>query len=141
MPGTTINVNEVYELILSVDLDKVPTICTNRCIPRKQQAALTRQLFKVLGIKGISVRTPNYSMARSVDVRIPRESGLSWKGYEQYEHLPFNEVPDFVPLKAARIRHGEACEKVEAILDKAFPNHGNRSDYLSDYYDFKWNVE
>src|ERR1700692_4286223 len=58
--------------IALVDLKSVPVVATERSMPRKEQARLARQLFKKLGIKGVSFTTPQHSMASMVDVSVPR---------------------------------------------------------------------
>jgi len=100
---------KLFRMTLEVDLSNVPVMETDRHISLKRQAALTRELFKQLGLKGISVRAPDHANASSVYVVFP----------------PGNK---------------EAYEKVKAILNVAFPNHDNRSDYASDYFDFCWSV-
>jgi hypothetical protein len=48
----------------------IPVISREDDIPRKEQARLTRELFANLGLKGISVTTPNYSMASGVHIHV-----------------------------------------------------------------------
>ena len=131
---------ETYNQIHAVKLDDVPVMSTDRCIPRKQQAALARQLLKQLGVKGVSITAPNYSMAQSVDVRLPDEPRPSMAGFEQYEHSTYSDMPDNVPIKAAFLRKRAAEKALEAILASAFPNHDSRSDTQTDYFDYCWSV-
>lgn len=130
----------LYETIAAVNLDAVPVVCTDRHIDRKEQAVLTRKLFKQLGIKGVSVTTPRYSMASTVEVRVPAEPFPGWVGFEQWQHHSYGDMPDDVPAKAAARRQQVAAEKVEAILAKAFPRHDDRSDYQTDYSDSCWTI-
>lgn len=102
------------DAIVAVDVTRIPVMSADRTIPRKEQAALARKLFKQLGLRGISVTAPNYSMAQSVDVRLP-------------------ETGD-------RERDMSIEEQVREILAIAFPNHDNRSDSQSDHYDYKWSI-
>lgn len=113
------DVKALHTQIAVVDVSKLPVLTRDRHIPRKEQAKLARQLFKSLGLKGISVTTPNYSMASTVHVSLPR--------------LPWGE-----PGGADAIANHEAREKVAGILLAAFPNHNDRSDTQSDYFDYCW---
>jgi hypothetical protein len=87
-----------------------------RHAPRTEQARLARHLFRQLGVRGLNVTAPRYSMARAVDVRLPADS---------LAPLPRTEMED----------------RVEFILDASFPNHDDRSDTMTDYYDFCWSIE
>lgn len=118
-----------HQAIGAVDLDRVPVMSTDRRIDRKDQAKLARTLFKRLGVPHLSVTTPNYSMASTVDVDVP--------GRRDYGADQFNKVPHDDPARAA---NNNARLKVEAILLKAFPNHNDRSDSRSDYFDFCWSI-
>ncbi len=113
-----------------VNLAAIPVMTKNRHIPRKEQAALARELFKRIGIKGVSVRTPNYSMASSVDVFIPRRCDYVFNEYRQVEYAS----------DPASIANQSARGTILAILAAAFPNHDDRSEYVSDYFDFCWSV-
>ena len=119
----------VHEAIAAVDLAKVPVVCTDRRTPRKDQAAIARKLFRSLGLKGISVTTPNHSMAQAVDIRIPRRQDVVLDAAGQIADR--SNDPALTGNWAARL-------KVEAILAIAFPNHGDQSDSLTDYFDYKW---
>lgn len=129
----------LYEQIAAVKLDRVPVMSHERCIPRKEQAKLARQLFAKLGIKGVSVTAPNYSMAQSVDVRVPAEAA-DMTGFEQYEHSTYSDMPDYVPVKAAMLRKNQAQKHLFLILNHAFPCHDDRSDSQSDYFDYCWSM-
>ena len=110
--------------------DLVPIVCRERGIARIEQAQLARQLFKRLGLKGISVTCPNYSMAQSVDVRLPKRSDYVFDVRGMVDHL--NDKASQANSKAQRL--------IDAILLKAFPFHDNRSDSQSDYFDYCWSV-
>lgn len=130
------------DAIFNINLDRVPVMTTDRHMPRKEQARLARELFKRLGIKGVSVTAPNYSMAHSVDVRVPSQIDPSEFVYNgtNYAGWPFSEMPDEVPAKVRAQSHWNARKKIEAILARAFPNHDDRSDSQADYFDFKWSI-
>ena len=132
-----------YAPIFAVNMACIPVMSTERCIPRKEQAKLARQLFKQLHIKGISVTAPNYSMAQSVDVRLPeiqREDGDLFLNGVSYENGTYSDMPDDVPAKAKHRAKWEAQKRIELILARAFPNHNDRSDSQSDYFDYCWSV-
>jgi hypothetical protein len=112
-----------------VDITEIPVMSNERSIPRKDQAKLARELFKKLGIKGISVTTPNYSMAQSVDVRLPKRCDYD-----------FDNCGFVVEGDAARKANSDAEKRVDAILLAAFPNHDNRSETQTDYFDYCWSV-
>lgn len=120
--------NELYERLEAVNLDYVPIVSEDRHIPRKEQAAKARALFKQLGIKGISVTTPNYSMASVCDVRIPKQDHPESTDWTRHDYATCELCQG----------HATARRKVEAILSKAFPKHDDRSDSMTDYFDSCW---
>lgn len=131
---------ETFTQIHAVNLEAVPVMSRDRGIPRKEQAKLARDLMKRLGIKGVSITTPSYSMAQSVDVSVPSEHRPDMTGWERFEHSTYSDMPDDCPVKASMLRRRAASDKLEAILAKAFPNHDDRSDMQSDYFDYCWSV-
>jgi hypothetical protein len=138
------NCKPLYAKLAAIRLENIPVMSRDRHIPRKEQAALARQLFKRLGLRGISVTTPRYSMAHSVDVRLPAEgqhdpdkwphSHRDWCGPNGTGHDEATRCP------ACRDR-AAAEKKLEALLLAAFPCHDDRSDSQTDYFDFRWTVE
>jgi hypothetical protein len=120
---------ELHAKLATVDISSVPVISLDRHQPRKEQAALCRGLFKTLGLKGMSVTAPNYSMAQGVDVHLPSR--------EDYVFTVTGFVQENDPAQKA---NGEAQERVRAILLAAFPRHDDRSDTQSDHFDFRWLV-
>jgi len=132
------------EQIMAVNLDRVPVVCRERYIPRKEQAKLCRELLKRLGVKGVSVTAPNYSMAQSVDVDIDKNGMIQLDAFifngVDYRDQCFSDMPEDVPAKRINQSKYNARIKLEAILALAFPNHDDRSDTQSDYFDYKWSV-
>ncbi len=112
-----------------VDLSDISILNNERHISRKEQALLARQLFASLGLKGISVTAPNYSMAQSVDVRLPKR--------EDYAMTDSGFVVDGDVAASA---NNEATAKVRQILNAAFPSHDDRSDSQTDYFDYCWSL-
>ncbi len=108
--------------------------------PRKEWAAEIRCLLKSLHIKGVSVTTPNYSMASSVDIRLPNypneDADSHMALHEQLWRAGKNgtECPDCA-------RRWQAKEKVKSIILAAFPDLDDRSDTQSDYFDFCFTVQ
>lgn len=114
----------LHEALRQVDLDAVPVSSGDRRIPRKQQAKMARALFSRLKLKGISITAPSYSMASSVHVNLPQR---------------FDAI-DLQGTDVCRVANREALRKVEEILSRAFPNHDDRSDTQTDYFDFCWSI-
>lgn len=122
---------ELHVALAKVDADRVPVVCTDRRIPRKEQAALARKLFRSLGLPHVSVTAPNYSMASTVDVTLPRRS----------DYTAFDEIGCVLRREdPAALANAGAERKVEAILAVAFPTHDDRSDSSSDYFDARWSI-
>lgn len=98
-----------------------------RSLPLKEIAAKLRGLFAELGIKGISVTAPRYSMAHSVDVDVPR---IEWESPAESE-----------AEQQGRRDHAVAVRrKVEAIILAAYPDMDDRSDSMTDYFDNRFGV-
>lgn len=119
----------LHAKLATVDISEVTVMSLDRSIRRKEQAALARQLLKQLGIKGVSVTAPNYSMAQSVDVSLPKR-----------DDYVFDKCGFVVEGDAARLANNDADSRVRSLLLAAFPRHDDRSETQSDYFDFKWSV-
>lgn len=133
-------VSALYDAIEAVDLSVVASTGLDRHEPRKVQAAAARKLFRELGIRGISVTAPNYSMAQSVDVRIPKPADSEHHG-DKWPHGNSFELSRSEATRCpACARRSRIRDKVEGILARAFPNHDNRSDSQSDHFDFCWSI-
>jgi hypothetical protein len=126
---TATDPKEFHAALAAVDITKIPVMSTDRHIPRKLQAKLARMLLRSMGIKGVSITTPNYSMAQSVQVRMPRRDD-----YDLDEH------GFAVPGNPAAVANNEARQRMLAILLAAFPRHDDRSDTMTDYFDYCWSV-
>lgn len=136
---------ELHNQIAAIDLARVPTMTTDQSIPRKARAVLVRDLFKQLRLKGISVTVPNYSMAHTVDIRLPREphepDDYIGSDGRNYHNGPMSEMPADLPYKSKWCEHVDASKKIEEIIKIAFPAHLDRSDYQSDYFDNPWSID
>jgi hypothetical protein len=122
---------QLHAKLAAVDITEIPTLTLDRCISRKDQAKLARELFRKLGLKGISVTAPNYSMASTVDVSLPKRCDHDMEIVER----DGNHGRD--PAHQANCAAGR---RIEAILLAAFPQHDDRSDYGADYSDRCWSV-
>lgn len=130
--------------IVSINPDNVPVVSQLR-LDRRELAPLVRKLFKTLGLKGISVTLSSYSMARTVQIRIPRpivrgEDYLDSAG-KSYTDVSFIDMPDDVPAKLRNRRDFYVKSCMLDILDQAFPGCRDRSDYKTDYFDYKFSIE
>ena len=106
----------LLEKLRSIDLEALPVSDLDRCVSLKVQAAETRKLFKSLGIKKVSVTAPRYSMASSVRFSPPYDEAIS------------------------RSQRREIHDLLDKLLDHAFPNFVDRSDSMTDYFDFCWSI-
>ena len=97
---------------------------------RKEIAKRIRKLLKDLGIKGVSVTAPNYSMAQSVDVQLPSAEGIA------HNHHISGRIDDCAICAIKR----EAQEGIEKVILAAYPDLDNRSDYSTDYFDYKLSI-
>lgn len=122
---------ELHTKLATINPLDVPVMSQDRHISRKDQAKLARQLFRQLGLKGISVTAPNYSMARSVDVRMPKR--------EDYTLNAYGQVDDYSTDPAGKA-NTEAKQRIASILIAAFPKHDDRSEWGTDHYDYKWSI-
>ena len=92
------------------------------CYDADEPAKRARALFRQHGIKGLSVTTPNYSMAHSIDVNVPDIP-------HEPERHDCEQCPDCLAYRKATIQVG-------ALILAAFPDLADRSDSQSDYFDF-----
>lgn len=102
---------ELLEQIQKVDVMKLPVMARDRHMPRNEQSALARKLFKQLGLKGILVRKETGRNCFMVNVQFP---ALQDDRYVR--------------------------EQLLEILARSFPQHDDRSEHDIEYYDFKWAV-
>jgi hypothetical protein len=125
IPGTP--ASELFARILNAPL---PAFRGNiRRDGRSTWGAKVRRLFADLGIKGISVTTPSYSMAQSIDIRLPGEAEHDYR--EEWQ----GGTHERATCPICRERQA-AVERVEEIILAAFPDLDNRSDSQTDHYDY-----
>lgn len=106
----------------------------------KTWAAKVRGLFKELNITGMSVTTPNHSMASSIDIRTGWEiSDAHYLDHVEIEYKqravpgPFYGAGKFCPLC---IERNAAEDHLEKIILAAFPDLDDRSDAMTDYFNY-----
>lgn len=104
-----------------------------RNMPRKEFAKLVRAFFKEIGLTGVSVTTPNYSMAMGIDIRIPAREDYKRKPDGSYDWLNLEDCP-------ASQSNGAAEKLLAKFMNRHFPNHGNYSDGQIDHFDFRWSI-
>lgn len=108
----------------AVQEGKVSVVCRNRSVPRREQAALTRKLFRDLGIVGISVTAPTHAHCKSVYLTLPKRD----------DHTHSKSSGGCKACEAL----GVVRRKLEEILARAFPRHDDRSTDGDDYDDSCW---
>ena len=126
---------ELHRRLTDIDPATAPVLSTDRCLPRKEQAKLARQLFKRYRLRVKSVRTPRHSMAQSVDITVPKTD------YERHDHNArphaYPPPPDACPLCE---QGRDTRERLEKLLDAAFPAHVDKSDTMTDYFNYCWMI-
>lgn len=108
---------------------RIPIMSRDRGIGMKEQSRLAQELFKKLGVKGLRVRMSRGANCFGVDVHTPEMKHNpplpgTWK----------HDNDNCDGCKYRRYVRDKLCE----ILARAFPQHDNRSDYMSDYFDNPW---
>lgn len=128
---------QLAEALQRVSMFSIPVMTRDRFITTKQQAQLARELFRSLGLKGIGVKVPRYSMACVVEIRLPR---LEVHCPDMQPHAPPGHRQT---LKTCPTCHQNSLmrQQVGTILLLAFPNHDDRSNSTVDYYDYCWSIQ
>ncbi len=104
-------------------------------------AGAIRTLFRHLGIPGLSVTAPRYSMAQAVQVsaefdlehdytRWPHQHGECCKE----GHTEETRCPSCAKLALAQ-------EKLTKIILTVYPDLDDRSDSQSDYFDYRFSID
>lgn len=89
---------------------------------RRARAQAIRALLKDLRIPAVSVTAPSYSMAQSIDIALPRVS---------HEHCgtEYRDCPRCQRRYVAR-------ERLEKLILAAYPDLNDRSDLMTDHFDY-----
>lgn len=117
--------NEVIASIEAAEMPKVATLHMRRQ-PRKTWAPAVRELLKGLGIRHVSVTTPSYSMASTISIRVP---GFSHDHDERSAATAYRTCP------RCQRRHA-AVARLERLILAAFPDLNDRSDMMTDHFDY-----
>jgi len=112
--SVVVSADALLEQLRQIDVTKLPTMCRDRNIGMKEQAKLARSLFKRLGLKGIRVRMATGANCFWVHIIPPHA--------------------DDCDVQVAIREH------LKEILARSFPCHDDRSDYMSDYFDYCWSI-
>jgi hypothetical protein len=133
--AAVLKIEALFEQILATDLPKALDR-QNRQNSRKQIASDIRALLARLKLKGISVTSPNYSMAQSVRISLPTVpndySGCDNRENDFREHYVYNCRHCHLKERARR--------RLEAIILAAYPALDNRSDSVTDHFDYRLSV-
>lgn len=126
----------LHAKLATIDLATIrPFMDGVRHVGRKQAAVHARALFTMLGLRGISVTTPNYSMASTVHIGIPKRRDLG-----ESEICPHSGQSIGHRNDPAHQANNAADQKIRDILQKAFPGTEDRSDTQSDHFDYLWSL-
>jgi hypothetical protein len=136
--------NAKYQQIIDAPL---PAFRANiRNLTRKEWAQNVRSLFKSLGLGWVSVTAPNYSMASSIDIRFHTPDNFT--GAHEAKHAEIDELQrgayewlgygHYCPWCK---QQWEAHHRLEQIILAAFPDLNNRSDSMSDHFDFCLSIQ
>lgn len=108
---------------------------------RKEWAKQIRNLLKELRIVNVSVTTPSYSMASSVNIAVNYEK--EWETAHEPVHKAGEAEERKSPIYRGSIHFCPYCkarkevhDKLENVILAAFPDLNNRSDSQSDYFDY-----
>lgn len=118
---------DLHAALEKIDLATIPVISRDRCLARK--------LLRSLKLAGISVTAPNYSMCMHCEVRLPKRDDYPTLSNDEHGFPKVDFANDPVAAENQKAR-----TKVQQILALAFPNHDDRSDSMTDYFDAKWTV-
>lgn len=118
------------DIIMKATKGSLPTYAIPRNIERKVFAKTVREMFKKLGIKGASVTTPDYSMASSIDIAIPVYY------IDVYDSVTLDRLTSDAGDKSTKLH-----EQIKMIMANAFPTMDDKSDTMTDYFDFKYMLD
>lgn len=123
--------------IFAADLSKLPAPRNIRRDGQKPRTAAIRQLFRTIGLTGVSVTMSRGSMCYWTYVRIvdaPRCTTDHLAEYHETCTTSQRTCPMCRRIKAARRR-------LNYVILTAFPDLGDRSDLHSDYHDFMYTLD
>lgn len=122
------------DVVASIEAAALPSASgeTIRSLSTPEQAAKIRGLLKSLGIKGVSAKRSHAGWSATVAVSFTAlahaDGGRpNWSTHNRIECVTCS-------------RNHAAQTKVEAIILAAFPDCGDRSDLMTDYFDYVFTV-
>lgn len=127
---TAAETNSAFAAIQSIAAAQPPKSFENiRCLPQAQRSAKIRKMLRAAGIKGVSVTSATGSMCDWTHVRfdeLAHATGTHW---------------DHNRLECSTCGvNQQAVRTLEALILAAFPDMGDRSDAMTDHFDFKFTV-
>lgn len=140
-PRLTATLNPAWQSILNKPL---PGFHANiRHQNRKEQAQNVRKLFRDMRISDVSVTTPSYSMAQSIQISIPsdvpaHDSVHAAAEIESQKDADYKGMVHYCPFCKQR---KETRDHIQAIVLAAFPDLNDRSDIQSDYFNYRLSIE
>lgn len=126
---------DTIQAILDAEPSRVVYTHIQRYDPRTETAKQVRRTLRAMGIRGVRVTTPRYSMAQGLDIAFagddhtPDACGQWDSVYREHDR----DCPRFW-------RWHLADQRIEALLIRAFPNLDNRSDSQTDYFDAYFHI-
>lgn len=121
--------NAYERAVFAVDLDAVrPRTELARHCGSAELSAAVRGLLKELGIQGVTVTTERRVYNGATQLRVPARCDA-----DTYMALT-NGTRVYWHPSAARNRRAE--DRLDSILARAFPNHDDRSESQSDYFNY-----
>lgn len=130
-----LDLTHIDQVIINYETDYIHPVTTQKMYSKEQAAAARKWLRTVLhGVHGISVKmSPGYSGV--IYVKLPKA-----------DHDCVTQSPDWKPWDPMRAqcpictRHHKATRNLNNMLVAAFPRTSDKSDYMTDYFDFTWLV-
>jgi hypothetical protein len=125
----TLSASEIISSIEAAALP-APTGDAIRTLGTVEQCSKIRAMLKAAGIKGVSVKRSHAGWSATVAVsflRLGHEEGVNWGLHNRAE----------CPICSREIA---ATRKLETVILAAFPDCDNRSDSMTDYFDYVFGV-
>jgi len=111
-----------------IEKTELPAFVANlRQQTRKVQAGNIRQLFRTLGIKNVSVTT----RISSIRIKLPKTEHIVPEGTTHIFRSNCSDCQRLLPVR----------EKLEKIILSAFPDLDDRSDLMTDYFNFCFMID
>lgn len=130
----------IFDKILSIDLEYIPVVSTER-LYQKEFAQAVRTLLRSMGItsRQVSVKSATGSMCYWINVEVPHiDRGFT---YNDVMRMSESDRDAFLARGKELDNHRyEACRHLDKVIARAFPGCLDRSDPMTDYFDFMYTV-